>query len=48
MTFEPYVNPSTDMTERKGAVLRYFITSACDGASVHRDESGSVDRCHNG
>ena len=27
--------------------MRYFITSACYGAHLHGDESGSVDRHHN-
>jgi len=27
--------------------LPYFITFACYGARLHRDESGSVDRPHN-
>ena len=27
--------------------MRYFITFACDGARLHGDDSGSVDRHHN-
>ena len=44
------VNPSvlcTRYRDRKGAVLRYFITFACYSARLHGDASGSVDRRHN-